>query len=52
MSRMPVRVFEPLGIGTYDDKMGPDGELADPMTRAELEAHLRGFAELAALPAE
>jgi NAD(P)H-dependent FMN reductase len=49
MSRMPVRLFDTLGIGTYGEKMGDDGELADAATISDLAAHVAAFAAFAAL---
>jgi chromate reductase len=37
--------FEPLGIGSYGDKLDEAGELTDPETVAELGAYLSLFAE-------
>ena len=44
MEYQPVRLFgETLGFGTYGERMGDDGEIADEGTLTELRAFLDRF---------
>lgn len=43
MAHQPIRLFEPMGIGSYGDKI-TDGELTDDVTIAELADFLQRFA--------
>lgn len=47
LSRMPVRLFETLGIGTFRDKLDESGMLTDEATRDELAEFLDRFAVFA-----
>ncbi len=49
MAHQPVRVFEPIGLGRYGDRMTADGSL-DEATTAELLGFLRDFGEFADAP--
>jgi hypothetical protein len=44
MAHQPVRLFEPMGIGSYGEKV-TDGELTDEATTAELVDFLQRFTE-------
>jgi len=43
MSRQPIRVFETLGLGSYDERIS-DGEITDADTIAELTDFIERFA--------
>lgn len=45
MAHQPIRLFETLGIGGYNDKLGSDGEFEDTDTLKELATFLERFSE-------
>ena len=51
MSRQPVRLFEPIGLGEYRQRLDDRGEVGDEATIAELADFLGGFAEFCRTPA-
>ena len=44
MGFQPIRLFETLGIGSYNDKVDADGELTDKESLVELSDYLARFA--------
>lgn len=48
MAHQPIRLHPSFGIGSYPEKMGDDGEIADQATRDEIAAHVATFAAFAA----
>lgn len=48
MEHQPIRLFEPMGIGSYGDKLDDSGEISDADTVTELGDFIARFAHFAA----